>query len=122
VQILHREVKKGMAAQEKINIRAKQLGELLRECRTAARLSQAELGNRLNIDRSVVSRIENGDISPSYELVKRWGIATNSRDVIGLEFSGAEDWKKVSMMKSAWEQIKTIANSVSFMRKGRTKT
>jgi len=101
------------------SIRNKQLGELLRECRIGIGFTQMELARRLNIDRSIISRIENGEISPAYELVKRWAIVTNSRDVIGLEFSG-EDWKKVSIMKKAFEQIRSLANSVRFLRRRAT--
>lgn len=49
---------------------SKALGELLRFLRGG--LSQEELSGLLHIDRSLVSKAENGKFTPSEEIVNKW--------------------------------------------------
>ena len=46
-------------------------GDLIREARRRAALTQAELGERLGTSQSVVARWERGDVLPSLETVRR---------------------------------------------------
>jgi len=46
-------------------------GDLIREARLRAALTQAELGARLGTPQSVIARWERGTVSPSLETVRR---------------------------------------------------
>jgi transcriptional regulator with XRE-family HTH domain len=46
-------------------------GDLIREARLRAGLTQAELGGRLDTAQSVIARWERGDVQPSLETLRR---------------------------------------------------
>lgn len=91
------------------------IGEILKMGRTRKKWSQEELARRLNIDRSVLSRIETGTIpQPSYVLVKQWAKVCECEDLVGLDLTGSKDgWKKLLALESRMKQIKEL---VSFFR------
>jgi transcriptional regulator with XRE-family HTH domain len=49
----------------------KKLGELVREERVKHNLSLADLGRRLNLDRTLISKVENGRYSPTTNFLQR---------------------------------------------------
>lgn len=53
-------------------------GQMLRDVRKEAKITQAELANRLNVTKSYISRIENGLITPSitvfYSIIESLGM------------------------------------------------
>ena len=51
------------------------LGLRMRDLRLRAGVSQRELGRRLGVDGSHITRLENGQRSPSYGLLVRWAAA-----------------------------------------------
>ncbi len=60
---------------------AKKLGENLKKIRTAKDITQIEIANKLNVNRSFVSNIENGKTNPTLStitsLAKALGVSTN---------------------------------------------
>lgn len=91
------------------------IGEILRLGRTRKKWSQEELARRLNLDRSVLSRIETGTIAqPSYVLVKQWAKVCECEDLVGLDLTGSKDgWKKLLALESRMDKIKEL---VSFFK------
>lgn len=84
------------------------LQDLLKRCREEANLSQEELAVILYVDRSYVSKVENGKIkSITYEFVKKWGAATNRSELISMDFVGDNElWKRLAVYRMAFMQIK----------------
>lgn len=94
------------------------IGETLKLCRNRAELTQQELANLLRVERSTIAKIESGAIKyPSYELVKEWAKATNSEEIILLDFSGKKGVEKYNAFENTLKQIKKILEPVSFMRR-----
>lgn len=54
------------------------LGDRIREARKKASLTQAELAEKIGVKRSVISKYENGQISPTYEMLSNIATALNS--------------------------------------------
>ncbi|MDB5055002.1 MAG: hypothetical protein JWM44_3052 [Bacilli bacterium] len=91
------------------------LHQLLKRCREEANISQEELAVKLFVDRSYISKVENGRVPTlSYDFVKRWGTATGRSELIGIDVVGEsnEDYKirmkeKLAIMtfKSAYEML-----------------
>ena len=50
-------------------------GQLLQNARKEAKVTQAELASRVNLTKSFISRVENGDIVPS--VAKFWQMITS---------------------------------------------
>lgn len=63
-------------------------GELIREARRRARLTQAELARRLNTRQSVIARWESGQRSPTYETLER------AAEACGLQLDVELRWKE----------------------------
>ncbi len=61
-----------------------ELVEALVRARTAAKLTQAELAQRLGTTQSAVARLEGGRVSPSFSTLRRYAEATGSRLTVGL--------------------------------------
>lgn len=59
-------------------------------------MSQQELGDKLFIDRTIVSKIENGHIMPDEDLVNRWIEVTYDR------------WKRMKMMQAMFMEVQGI--------------
>ena len=60
------------------------LVEALVRARTAAKLTQAELAQRLGTTQSAVARLEGGRVSPSFATLRRCAEATDTRLTVGL--------------------------------------
>ena len=58
--------------------------EALVRARTAAKLTQAELAQRLGTTQSAVARLEGGRVSPSFATLRRYAEATGTRLTVGL--------------------------------------
>ena len=58
--------------------------EALVRARTAAKLTQAELAQRLGPTQSAVARLEGGRVSPSFATLRRYAEATGTRLTVGL--------------------------------------
>ncbi len=56
--------------------------------RTAAKLTQAELAERLGTTQSAIARLEAGRVSPSYATLGRYAEATGARLTVGFEPAG----------------------------------
>ena len=59
--------------------------EALVRARAAAKLTQAELAQRLGTTQSAVARLEGGRVSPSFATLRRYAEATGTRLTVGLE-------------------------------------
>ena len=59
--------------------------EALVRARTAAKLTQTELAERLGTTQSAVARLEGGRVSPSLATLRRYAAATGTRLTVGLE-------------------------------------
>lgn len=57
--------------------------ELIR-ARTRARLTQAQVAERMNTTQSVIARLESGAVKPSLRTLERYAHATGSRPVMKL--------------------------------------
>ena len=53
--------------------------------RTEAKLTQAELAERLGTTQSAVARLEGGRVSPSIATLRRYAEATGTRLTVGLQ-------------------------------------
>ena len=58
--------------------------EALVRARAAAKLTQAELAERLGTTQSAVARLEGGRVSPSFATLRRYAEATGTRLTVGL--------------------------------------
>lgn len=91
-------------------MRNNHLPDLLKNCRKDAGLSQEELAEKLCVERTYISKIENGHYpSLSYEFVKKWGQATNRVELISMDLTGEgnEEWKHVMAYRNLISSIKT---------------
>lgn len=63
------------------------LGARLKQCRTAAGLTQAELAERVGVSRKTINTVENGVFVPSTLLALKLAAALNTRveDIFFLE-------------------------------------
>ena len=62
--------------------------EAMIRARTAAKLTQAELAERLGTTQSAIARLEGGRVSPSYATLRRYAEATGTRLTVGFERAG----------------------------------
>ncbi len=58
--------------------------EALVQARAAAKLTQAELAQRLGTTQSAVARLEGGRVSPSFATLSRYAAATGTKLTVGL--------------------------------------
>lgn len=61
------------------------LASMLIAARTGARLTQAELANRMGTSQSTIARLESGTSKPSLSTLRRYAKATGARLKIALE-------------------------------------
>ena len=65
--------------------------EALIRARAAAKLTQAELAERLGTTQSAVARLEGGRVSPSFATLRRYAAATGTRLTVALEQPSSAD-------------------------------
>ena len=58
--------------------------EALVRARAAAKLTQAQLAERLGTTQSAIARLERGRVSPSFATLRRYAEATGTRLTVGL--------------------------------------
>ena len=58
--------------------------ETLVRARVAAKMTQAQLAERLGTTQSAVARLEGGRVSPSFSTLRRYAEATGTRLTVGL--------------------------------------
>ena len=58
--------------------------EALVRARAAAKMTQAQLAERLGTTQSAVARLEGGRVSPSFSTLRRYAEATGTRLTVGL--------------------------------------
>ncbi len=58
--------------------------EALVRARAAAKLTQAQLAERLGTTQSAIARLEGGRVSPSFATLRRYAEATGTRLTVGL--------------------------------------
>lgn len=98
--------------------REREIREILRTARARAGMTQETLAAALYVDRSTISKIETGEIAPSYTLVKEWARVTKSEDLINLHLTGGVDGaRKLTALESLVKDLKDKMASVSFMRR-----
>lgn len=61
------------------------LVEALVRARATAKLTQAEVAQRLGTTQSAIARLEGGKVSPSFTTLRRYAEATGTRLTVGLE-------------------------------------
>lgn len=97
------------------------IGEILKQCRQKAGLSQDRLAKMLYTDQPNISRIESGEVSPAYAVVKQWAKATKCEDMISMDLAGRDSWKRFRQFEERFEKLRELVN-VSFLRiKGKGK-
>ena len=75
--------------------------EALVRARTLAKLTQAEVAQRLGTTQSAVARLEGGRVSPSFDTLRRYAAATGARltvelvpaDSTPLTSTAGENWR-----------------------------
>jgi transcriptional regulator with XRE-family HTH domain len=96
---------------------------VLRAARKRAGLKQGELAARLFVDRSTISKVETGDITPSYALVKEWARACHAEDLINLDLTGgANGWRKLLDLESLVRELKEKMDLVKLLKRRKTRT
>lgn len=94
----------------------REIGEVLKVCRERAGLKQEHLAMKLGVDQSIISKVENGKLPPSYALVKMWAKSTNSTDIIGMDLGGNDGWKKLKQLEELAKGFKSKLESISLMK------
>ncbi|GIM45926.1 hypothetical protein DNHGIG_14750 [Collibacillus ludicampi] len=92
---------------------SQEIGALLRMCRERKGFSQSAIASQLYINRSTVSRIENGHEIPSIDLVMRWAEITDSREFIAMALVGNEAWKRMIAFETVFTQMKAMFTSIA---------
>ncbi len=62
--------------------------EAMIRARTAAKLTQAEVAERIGTTQSAIARLEGGRVSPSFATLRRYAEATGTRLTVGFEPAG----------------------------------
>ena len=88
------------------------IGGLLKSCRLSCQLSQQDLADILMKDRTVISRIENGQIVPDVYTVMDWAAATNSRGTIAAYIAGDAGFEDMIRFKAMMPQFKAVASQM----------
>lgn len=78
-------------------MKSKELGELLRICR--GEMTQEQLARMLHLDRTMISKIENGRIEPDMETIRRWLKATY------------DHWRRMKKFETILVQVKQIVET-----------
>lgn len=68
-------------------------GELLKTCRICSRMTQQEIADELNYERSYISKIENGEVPMQLEIFTKWVELTQ------------QGWKKLIQMKKILDEV-----------------
>lgn len=83
------------------------LADLIKTCRITANMSQAELAAKLNLERSYISKFENGALIPNGIIIKLIGKVTDCEELITSFFSPKETWQKIHRLKTLAGQVKS---------------
>ena len=91
------------------------LGEKLKALRTAKKMSQKELADRIGIAKSVISFYESGDRSPSYDvLIKIAGIFNVTTDYLLLD---GERERTVNVSGLSEEDIAAVTTVIEALKR-----
>lgn len=66
------------------------VGAVLQLIRVRKGMSQEKLADELNMDRSLISRIETGKQHPAFDTVVKWTDVTNAKEVLVAFFCGMD--------------------------------
>lgn len=96
-------------------------GQLIREARKRAGLTQAELARRAGTTQSVIARLERGVTSPSLERVSRIVEAAGLELRVGISEAETQDWAAVArnLTLSAEQRWDKAVASARFVSAGR---
>lgn len=97
----------------------KAVGEMLKACRVRAGKTQGDMAAHLMLDQSVISRIEKGEVTASYTLVRQWCAHTQGMDLMSLDMTGGADaWKKLRQLEELMRQMRSGLESIQLKRRG----
>lgn len=65
-------------------------GELLRRMRALSGLNQTQLAKKLNVDKSVISRVEKGTIAVTLSRAMEWANKTGNQDMLIAFIAGSQ--------------------------------
>ena len=96
-------------------------GQLIREARKRAGLTQAELARRARTTQSVIARLERGATSPSLERVSQLVEAAGLELRVGISPAEAQDWAAVArnLTLTAEQRWDKAVASAQFVEAGR---
>ena len=96
-------------------------GQLIREARKRAGLTQAELARRARTTQSVIARLERGATSPSLERVSQLVQAAGLELRVGISPAAAQDWAAVArnLTLTAEQRWDKAVASAKFVEAGR---
>lgn len=96
-------------------------GQLIREARKRAGLTQAELARRAGTTQSVIARLERGVTSPSLERVSHLVEAAGLELRVGIGEAETQDWAAVArnLTLSAEQRWEKAVASARFVAAGR---
>jgi transcriptional regulator with XRE-family HTH domain len=96
-------------------------GQLIREARRRAGLTQAELARRARTTQSVIARLERGVTSPSLERVRQLVDAAGLELRVGISSAEAQDWTAVArnLTLTAEQRWDKAVASAQFVEAGR---
>jgi transcriptional regulator with XRE-family HTH domain len=90
------------------------IGELLRATRERHGLTQARLARRIGADRAYISRVERGEVSPTFEWVERALAAMGEELAIGVRRSRYDDHDPAAhRMVGAWDPDRRLDDFVA---------
>jgi len=99
-------------------IENKNVGELLRTCRTRAGKTQEEMAKHLYVDRSTISRWETDEISAPYAVVRQWCAFTQGMDLMTMDLAGGvEGWKKLQKLEQMMRTMQEALATANVYRK-----
>ena len=93
---------------------AMRIGELLRVTRERHGLTQARLARRIGADRSYVSRVERGEVSPTFDWVERALAAMGEELALGVRRSRFDDHDPAAhRLVGAWDPDRRLEDFVA---------
>ena len=95
-------------------LRAMGVGEVLRATRERHGLSQARLARRIGGDRGHISRVERGEVSPTFEWLERALAAMGEELVLGVRRSRFDDHDPAAQrIVAAWSPDRRLDDFVA---------
>jgi transcriptional regulator with XRE-family HTH domain len=90
------------------------IGDLLRTTRERHGLTQARLARRIGADRGYISRVERGEVSPTFEWVERALAAMGEELAVAVRRSGFDDHDPAAhLMVGAWDPDRRLDDFVA---------